>query len=96
MTSRAASELNPESVRQGATIREFRVMRGLTQDQLANASLISRAYLANIETGRKAAGGKVVSRIAAALSVPQISIIRPDAIHEGSAAWPSAHTQGLT
>lgn len=72
--------MNPEAVRQGATIREMRTMRGLTQDQLANAALISRAYLANIEAGRKAAGGKAVARIAAALAVPQISIIRPDQI----------------
>jgi len=58
----------------------MRTMRGMTQDQLANAALISRAYIANIEAGRKKAGGKAVARIAAALSVPQMSLIRPDLI----------------
>ena len=71
---------DPEVVRVGATIREMRVMRGMTQDQLAVASMISRAYLANIEAGRKKAGGKAVARIAAALAVPQMSLIRPDQI----------------
>lgn len=75
-----STPLDPEAVRIGATIREMRVMRGMTQDQLSNAALISRAYLANIESGRKRAGGKAVARIAAALAVPQISIIRPDQI----------------
>ncbi len=74
------AHLDPESQRVGATIREMRTMRGLTQDQLSNAALISRAYLANIEAGRKKAGGKAVARIAAALAVPQMSLIRPDQI----------------
>ncbi len=77
--------LDPEVQRVGATIREMRTMRGLTQDQLSNAALISRAYLANIEAGRKKAGGKAVARIAAALAVPQMSIIRPDQIEVAAA-----------
>ena len=77
--------LDPEAARVGATIREMRTMRGLTQDQLSNAALISRAYLANIEAGRKKAGGKAVARIAAALAVPQMSIIRPDQIKDAAA-----------
>lgn len=66
---------DPEAVRVGATIREMRIMRGLTQDQLANRALISRAYLANIEAGRKRAGGKAIARLAEALAVPQISLV---------------------
>ena len=72
--------LDPETIRVGATIREMRTMRGMTQDQLSRSALISRAYLANIESGRKKAGGKAVARIAIALAVPQISLIRPDLI----------------
>ena len=68
-------ELHPEDVRVGATIREMRQMRGLNQDDLSNAALISRPYLANIETGRKRPSTKVVARLANALRVPQISII---------------------
>ncbi len=77
------SELSSEDVRIGATVREMRQMRGMTQDHLANAALISRAYLANIEAGRKRPSMKAVARIAAALHVPQISLI---AIDEGAAA----------
>ena len=67
--------LSPDSVRLGATIREMRVMRGMTQDQLANAALISRAHLTNIEAGRKKASLITISRIALALRVPQISLV---------------------
>ena len=69
------SELNPEDVRIGATIREMRQMRGLTQDQLSQEAMMSRAYVANIEAGRKRPSMKVVARIADALRVPQISIV---------------------
>ena len=62
-------------VRVGATIRTLREVRGLTQDQLAQASGLSRAYLANIEAGRKKVFLRSVARIAAALHVPQIAII---------------------
>lgn len=66
-----------ELARVGATVKQMREMRGMTQDQLANAALISRAYLANIEAGRKKPSGKAIARIAGALHVPQISIIAP-------------------
>ena len=68
-------QLDPETVRVGATIREMRTMRGMTQDQLANRAVMSRAYIANIEAGRKKASGKAIARIAAALAVPQISLV---------------------
>ena len=72
------SPLKPsELVRVGATIREMRTMRGMSQEDLSRASLLSRAYVANIEAGRKKASGKAIARIAAALHVPQISIIVP-------------------
>lgn len=74
---------NPEDVRIGATIREFREMRGLTQDSLSRFALISRAYLANIEAGRKRPSMKAIARIADALRVPQIAII---ASEQGDAA----------
>lgn len=72
--------LDPEAIRRGATIREMRTMRGLTQDELSRSALISRAYLANLEAGRKIATGRVVARLAKALDVAQISIIRPDQV----------------
>lgn len=69
---------DPELARVGATIKAFREMRGMTQEQLSQASYLSRAYVANIEAGRKKASSKAVARIASALHVPQISIIATD------------------
>lgn len=61
--------------RVGATIREFREMRGLKADQLANLVKISRPYLANIEAGRKPLTRVLLARISAALNVRQASIV---------------------
>lgn len=73
-----SSEFNPDDIRVGATIKQMREMRGMTQEELARSSLLSRPYLANIETGRKRPSQKAVAKIAAALQVPQISILAPD------------------
>jgi len=67
-----------EDLRIGSTIREMRQMRGMTQDDLSRDAMMSRAYVANIEAGRKRPSMKAVARIAAALHVPQISIIARD------------------
>ena len=74
-TRTAPSGFLSEDVRIGATIREMRTMRGMNQDDLSRAAMISRAYVANIESGRKRPSMKVIARIASALHVPQISII---------------------
>ncbi|GAA2180972.1 hypothetical protein GCM10009785_13970 [Brooklawnia cerclae] len=75
----SSQELDPELARIGATIRQMREMRGMTQEQLSHAALLSRSYITNIEVGRKKPGQKAIARIAQALCVPQISIIRPEA-----------------
>ena len=75
MQNFSAAPLEP--VRMGATIRQMREMRGMTQEHLANTALLSRSYLANIEAGRKKPSMKAIARIAAALHVPQISLIAP-------------------
>jgi len=69
---------NPEMIRVGSTIREFRELRGLKADELANAVEISRPYLANIEAGRKRLTPELAAKIAQHLCVRQISILRPD------------------
>lgn len=74
-TSVKHQEPNLEHMRIGATIREMRVMRGMSQDELAHAATISRSYVANTESGRYRPSDRVLVRIAAALHVPQISII---------------------
>ena len=73
-------ELDPELIRVGATVRQMREMRGMTQEELSRTAVLSRPYVANIEAGRAKPSARAVARIADALSVPQISIIRPDAL----------------
>lgn len=52
----------------------IRELRGLTQDQLAAAALMSRSQLANIEAGRKSLSARALARIAQALAVPSAAI----------------------
>ncbi len=61
--------LNKES-----PIRVYRDYRGLTQQQLADKCGIQRAYLAEIETGRKSGSIKTLKTIATALEVDLTSI----------------------
>ena len=68
----------PETIRVGSTIREFRELRGLKPDEMANKLTISRSYLANIEAGRKRLQPELAAKIASLLMVRQISILRPD------------------
>lgn len=77
--------LDPEDIRVGATIAALREARGFTQEQLASRSFVSRAYLANIEAGRKKPSGRVVARVAQALGVKQIALVRPDLIEVDAA-----------
>lgn len=67
--------LDPELIRVGATIKALREARGLSQEQLASKAVLSRPYLANIETGRKKPSIKAVARLAGALTVPQVAIM---------------------
>lgn len=78
----AEQDLNPEWVRTGSTIREFRELRGLKPDEMANKLHISRSYLANIEAGRKKLQPEMAAKIAELLVVRQISILRPDQFPE--------------
>jgi transcriptional regulator with XRE-family HTH domain len=70
---------DPEWSRIGATLREFRQMRGYTPDQFANEIGITRPYLANIEAGRKRLTPVLLARAAQALQIPQIAIMRAEA-----------------
>lgn len=73
--SPSPSEPLPEDVRIGATIKALREARGMSQEQLSQAAMLSRPYLANIESGRKRPSIKAVARLAAELRVPQIALI---------------------
>jgi mRNA-degrading endonuclease RelE of RelBE toxin-antitoxin system/DNA-binding XRE family transcriptional regulator len=50
-------------------IRVWREYRGLTQEQLANAAAIRRAYVAQLEAGRRRGSTAVLARIAVTLGV---------------------------
>lgn len=67
-----------DDVRVGATLRQLRELRGVKIDDLATRMGISRAYLANIEGGRKRLTPVLLARAASELGVPQISIMRAD------------------
>ncbi len=51
-------------------IKIIRKFRGMTQDDLASASGLSRPYLTEIETGRKEGSIRSLKSIAKALNVP--------------------------
>lgn len=49
-------------------VKEFRKAAGMTQEELAKASMISRVYLSQIETGKqKEIGSSILFQIAKAL-----------------------------
>lgn len=50
-------------------VREARRIKGLSQEELADAAGINRTYLSDIETSRNNASIKVIERLASALQV---------------------------
>lgn len=78
-TTQDQIRIDPDSIRAGATIKALREARGLTQEQLAHRAQLSRPYLANVEVGRKRLSVRAAARVAAALAVPQIALIAPEA-----------------
>lgn len=65
------------AVRIGATLREFREMRGLKPDEAANEAGISRPHLANIEAGRRPLTRVLLARFAQVYNVRQAAIVPP-------------------
>lgn len=53
----------------GQTIRDIRIQRGMTQQDLADAAGITKANVCNIEAGKYSVGFDVLNRIANALGV---------------------------
>lgn len=54
----------------GERVREVRLQKGLSQENLARLAKIDRTYIGGIERGERNAGIKNVWRIADALGVP--------------------------
>lgn len=65
-----------ERRRIGETIRTLREARGMSQEELAHALLISRPYVSMIEAGTKRVTPVLVAKIADALAVKQIALVR--------------------
>lgn len=59
------------------SLREMRMMRGLSQDALATAAGLTRSAIANIETGRQLVSLVVLYRLAQALGVQPASLLPP-------------------
>lgn len=72
-----STELDPEAVRIGATIRALRNALGFPLGDLAKAIGKSHAYLSNIEHGRKRAPAPLCREIAEKLGVPPAAIVSP-------------------
>lgn len=53
----------------GAVLRDFRVQRGLSQEQVAAKAKMHRNYVGGVERGEKSPTMKSVGRILAALGV---------------------------
>lgn len=60
----------------GATVRELREQRGLTQAQLAEAAELSSTYLGIIERGENVPTLTVILQIAAALDLHPMELFR--------------------
>src|SRR6266511_226473 len=77
MTQQAAPEGLARDVAPilGANLRRLRVRRGLSLDQFARESQVSRAMLSQIELGRSSPTINVVWKISTALRVPFSALI---------------------
>lgn len=65
----------------GATLREFRLQAGLSQDELADRMDISSPYISMLESGRRYPSIEMIIRIAIAVEVRPGAIL--DKIAEG-------------
>jgi transcriptional regulator with XRE-family HTH domain len=59
-------------------IRVWREHRGLSQQQLADETGISKPYLSQLESGKREASQRVIRRLARALSIDLDDLIRPE------------------
>jgi transcriptional regulator with XRE-family HTH domain len=57
-------------------VRELRARKGMTQEQLSDASGRSRGFVADLESGRRGASFEAVAAIAEALEIPMAEVGR--------------------
>lgn len=72
-----ASKQRPSVAINGEALRTFRVLRGLSRQDLAErAKPASYSHIANLETEEKVASPELVHRLALALDVPVGALVR--------------------
>lgn len=59
-------------------IRQCRILRKMTQEELAESAGLSVSYIAQLESNRKSIGFKSLSKIAYALSVSMAELLETD------------------
>lgn len=60
----------------GARVRELRRAKGLTQEDLADASGLDRSYVGSLERGERNVSLRNIEKIAKALGVPVARLFR--------------------
>jgi transcriptional regulator with XRE-family HTH domain len=70
---------DPMAVKLGIRVRTLRMERGMTMEELAEASGVSLGQLANIENGQSSLGVRTLGQLAQALNMPPVLfVIFPD------------------
>ncbi len=65
----------------GARVREVRLEKGLTQEQLAEAAGLHATFVSNVERGYRVASVVTVLRIADGLAVPPSRLLDDLPVH---------------
>ena len=65
----------------GATLRQYRQQRGLTQQALADQTALSTNYIREIEKGRRNVSVLNLLRLADALHIPSSFLLQPLEAH---------------
>lgn len=68
--------VNATTMLLGETIREIRIQRGMTQQQVADFCRMERTFIIAVEKGRKSPSGRTLILIAAALGILPAELFR--------------------
>src|ERR1700677_4049398 len=75
-----ASEPSPINI--GATIRDFRLQRGMSQGDIEKRTGLLRCYLSRVENGHTVPSLETLQKIAAALDLPLSQFFAEDPVKE--------------
>ena len=60
----------------GQTVKELRLARGMTQQELADRAKVHRSYIGEVELGRRNVSLLTIYKIALALDVPLTALLK--------------------